>query len=93
MFEWLRRLWCSFGIQHWPIALSEYQEAGDVNKILEGLEDALQYARCAHDMIVQSVTDLGDGRKSVTSRCDRCGGRETKLYPQAAIEIFEVSRP
>lgn len=32
MFEWLRRLWCSFGIQHWPAALSEHQELGDVNR-------------------------------------------------------------
>ncbi len=64
-----------------------------MNKILNGLEGAIEYVKCTHDMIVQKVAELGDGRTSVTSRCDKCGGRETKFYPQGVIEIVELNKP
>lgn len=35
-----------------------------MNKILEGLEAALEYAKCDHDMIIDSVKELDGGRSN-----------------------------
>jgi hypothetical protein len=63
-----------------------------VNKILAGLQDALEHAK--HDkgeMVVQSIEECADGRARVTSRCEVCGSRETTFYPAGDIEFFQVN--
>ncbi len=61
-----------------------------MGKILEGLMDALTYAQCDHDLYVQDIKEMDDGRVRVQSRCDKCTGRETKFYPAGTFTFVDV---
>lgn len=60
------------------------------HKILAGLEDAVRYAKCNHEFIVQHIHEMSDGRARIRSRCDRCGGHKTEYTDPGAVEFVNV---
>jgi hypothetical protein len=47
------------------------------DKIIEGLKQAAQSAKCAHDWEVENATSFA-GHMTIVSRCPYCGVRQTE---------------
>jgi hypothetical protein len=63
-----------------------------MSKIVEGLQAALDYAKCEHDFIVQGMRKMPDGRARVKSRCDRCAGTRVTYYEPGVLRFVEIER-